>query len=45
MPKTTDLPEGISAKVFETKYQDGNGSAYHRIVDLIEQRVDKLPIN
>lgn len=45
MPSTTDLPEGISAKAFKTKYHEGSGSAYQGIVDLIEQRVDKLPIN
>lgn len=45
MPKATDLPEGISARVFQTKYQNGSGSAYQRIVSLIEQRIDKLAIN
>ncbi|BCG64912.1 MAG: hypothetical protein methR_P2705 [Methyloprofundus sp.] len=45
MPRTRDLPEGLSATAFQRKYQGGKGLAYQRVVDLIEQRIDDLAIN
>lgn len=45
MPKTSDLPEGLSAAVFQSRYQGGKGSEYQRIVDRIEKRIDALAIN
>ncbi len=45
MPKARDLPEGISAQIFQLKYQGGKGLEYQRVVNLIEKRVDALAIN
>ena len=45
MPKTRDLPEGISAAVFQSKYQEGKGAEYQRIINLIEKRIAALAIN
>ena len=45
MPKTRDLPEGLSAAVFQRKYQDGKGPEYQRVIDLIEKRIAALAIN
>lgn len=45
MPKTRDLPEGINAATFKSRYQDGKGAEYQRIIDLIEMRIAALAIN
>jgi len=45
MPKSNDLPENITTAIFQSKYQNGRGRNYQKIINTIEQRINTLTIN
>ena len=44
MPDTAGLPEGLNAGAFGAAYHDTDSPAYLRITELIERRLDRLPL-
>jgi hypothetical protein len=44
MPAPGDLPEGLTADQFEARFGDPDSPAYQRLVDRLDQRIDRLPL-
>lgn len=44
MPKVRDMPDHLSREQFETRFSDVDSVAYHRILALIERRIDRCPL-
>jgi hypothetical protein len=43
-PKVSDLPEGLSAAEFKSRYGDRNSTAYKQLVAEIDRRIGGIPI-
>lgn len=44
MPNVLDLPENISQQEFQQRYESTLSPAYHDMMQLIDERIDTLPI-
>ncbi len=43
MPRTADLPSGMSDTEFKNRYGDVNSAAYRDLVQEIDNRIEQLP--